>query len=292
MQWTPGGVSGDIEDRRDDSGPGFGGMGIGPQHIGIGGAIVLLILSVVFHRNFFALFSGAPSADRPVATSGRSPDSAANSADDQKLQFVSFVLDDVQHTWENLLPAQTGRPYHHAKLVLFRDEISSACGLAQSASGPFYCPEDEKVYIDLSFFDELRDRFGAPGEFAQAYVIAHEVGHHVQKILGIEGKVQQLRQSNPQEANPLSVRLELQADCFAGVWGNSTEQRKIIDQSDVKAGLQAAAAVGDDRLQRMATGRVMPESFTHGSSAQRDHWFQTGLDSGKVSACDTFNTRP
>jgi hypothetical protein len=227
-----------------------------------------------------------------VATSGRSPDSAANSAGDQKVQFVSFVLDDVQHTWDNLLPAQTGRPYHHAKLVLFRDEISSACGLAQSASGPFYCPEDEKVYIDLSFFDELRDRFGAPGEFAQAYVIAHEVGHHVQKILGIEGKVQQLRQSNPQEANPLSVRLELQADCFAGVWGNSTEQRKIIDQGDVKAGLQAAAAVGDDRLQRMATGRVMPERFTHGSSAQRDHWFQTGLDSGKVSACDTFNPRP
>jgi hypothetical protein len=208
---------------------------------------------------------------------------------DEKVQFVSFVLDDVQRTWENLLPAQTGKPYHHAKLVLFRDEVASACGLAQSSTGPFYCPEDEKVYIDLSFFDELRNRFGAPGEFAEAYVIAHEMGHHVQKILGIEGKVQQLRESNPREANPLSVRLELQADCFAGVWGNSTAQRKIIDQSDVKAGLQAAAAVGDDRLQRMATGRVMPETFTHGSSAQRDQWFQAGLDSGKISACDTFN---
>ncbi len=288
MQWTPGGVSGDIEDRRDDSGPGFGGMGFGPQHIGIGGVIVLLILSVVFHRNFFAFFSSTPSADRPVATSDRSQNTEA----DEKVQFVSFVLDDVQRTWENLLPAQTGRPYHHAKLVLFRDEISSACGLAQSSTGPFYCPEDEKVYIDLSFFDELRDRFGAPGEFAEAYVIAHEIGHHVQKILGIEGKVQQLRESNPQEANPLSVRLELQADCFAGVWGNSTEQRKIIDQSDIKAGLQAAAAVGDDRLQRMATGRVMPETFTHGSSAQRDRWFQAGLDSGKISACDTFNAAP
>jgi predicted metalloprotease len=285
MQWTPGGVSNDVEDRRDDSGSGFGGMGIGPSHMGIGGVILLLILSVVFHRNFFALFNSAPTADRPAATSV--PDSSDQS--DEKVQFVSFVLDDVQHTWENLLPAQAGRPYHHAKLVLFRDSISSGCGLAQSATGPFYCPEDEKVYIDLSFFDELRDRFGAPGEFAEAYVIAHEIGHHVQKILGIEGKVQQLRENNPAEANPLSVKLELQADCFAGVWGNSTQQRKIIDQSDVSAGLRAAAAVGDDRLQRMSTGRVMPETFTHGSSAQRDHWFQQGLDSGKISSCNTFS---
>ena len=159
MEWTPGGVSGDIEDRRDDSGPGFGGMGFGPQHIGIGGAIVLLILSFVFHRNFFALFSSSPDSDRRVATAP----SDRTGGDDKRVQFVSFVLDDVQHTWDNLLPAQTGRPYHHAKLVLFTDQISSACGLAQSASGPFYFPEDEKVYIDLSFYDELRDRFGAPG---------------------------------------------------------------------------------------------------------------------------------
>jgi uncharacterized protein len=285
MRWTPGGVSDDIEDRRNEGGSGFGGSGIGPGHMGIGGVIVLLILSVVFHRNFFALFSSSPSASTEPSIS----EPARSGEADEKVQFVSFVLDDVQHTWENLLPAQANRQYHHAKLVLFRDEISSACGQAQSATGPFYCPEDEKVYIDLSFFNELRDRFGAPGDFAQAYVIAHEVGHHVQKILGIEGKVQRLREDNPREANALSVRLELQADCFAGVWGNSTEQRKIIDQSDVSAGLRAAAAVGDDRLQRMATGRVMPESFTHGSSAQRDHWFQQGLDSGKISACDTFN---
>jgi hypothetical protein len=219
-------------------------------------------------------------------------DPSSNAADQQRVEFVSFVLDDVQKTWENLLPSQAGRPYHHAKLVLFRDETTSGCGVAQSASGPFYCPEDEKVYIDLSFYDELRYRFGAPGEFAEAYVLAHEIGHHVQKILGIEGKVQRLRQSDPRAANPLSVKLELQADCFAGIWGNSTEQRKIIDQSDVSAGLRAAAAVGDDRLQRMTTGRVMPETFTHGSSAQRDHWFQQGLDSGRVSACDTFNSTP
>lgn len=288
MEWTPGGVSGDIEDRRDEGGGGFGGMGIGPQHMGIGGVVLLLILSVVFHKNFFAFFGAGPSTDRRVATS----DPSSNAADQQRVEFVSFVLDDVQKTWENLLPSQAGRPYHHAKLVLFRDETTSGCGVAQSASGPFYCPEDEKVYIDLSFYDELRYRFGAPGEFAEAYVLAHEIGHHVQKILGIEGKVQRLRQSDPRAANPLSVKLELQADCFAGIWGNSTEQRKIIDQSDVSAGLRAAAAVGDDRLQRMTTGRVMPETFTHGSSAQRDHWFQQGLDSGRVSACDTFNSTP
>jgi uncharacterized protein len=163
-----------------------------------------------------------------------------------------------------------------------------ACGQAESATGPFYCPDDEKVYLDLGFFNELKSRFGAPGEFAQAYVIAHEIGHHVQKMLGIEGKVQRMRASNPAQANPLSVRLELQADCFAGVWAKSTEQRKIIDQSDVEAGMRAAAAVGDDRLQKMATGRVSPESFTHGSSRERTQWFQSGLSSGRMSACDTF----
>lgn len=287
MEWTPGGVSGDIEDRRGDSGGGFGG-GYGP-HIGIGGAFFLLILSLIFHRNFFALFdsSGSSAAPRISATNDTGDD-----PEHEKVQFVSFVLDDVQNTWENLLPAQTGKSYRHAKLVLYRDAIDSGCGEAQSATGPFYCPEDEKVYLDLSFFDELRNRFGAPGEFAEAYVIAHEVGHHVQKILGIEQKVQRLREQDPQEANPLSVRLELQADCFAGVWANSTEQRKIIDQSDVSSALGAAAAVGDDRLQRMSTGRVMPETFTHGSSAQRDHWFQEGLTEGKISACSTFETNP
>jgi predicted metalloprotease len=174
------------------------------------------------------------------------------------------------------------------EVVLFRDATESACGEAQIAIGPFYCPGDEKVYLDLGFFDELRTRFGAPGEFAQAYVIAHEVGHHVQKLLGIEQKVQRLREDNPAQANPLSVDLELQADCFAGVWGKSTEQRKIIDESDVQEGLRAAASVGDDRLQKMATGRVSPETFTHGSSQQRMHWFQKGLSAGEISACDTF----
>ena len=284
MEWTPGGVSNDVEDRRDSSG-GSGFSGFGLPHFSIGGIILLGILSLIFHRNLFTLFMGGGSvADRPAVSSGRAP----NASESTEVQFVSFVLDDVQATWQNLLPAQSNRQYRHAKLVLFRDSIDSGCGQAQSATGPFYCPDDEKVYLDLGFFQQLKDQFGAPGEFAQAYVIAHEIGHHVQKLLGIEGKVQRMRQSNPSEANPLSVRLELQADCFAGVWANSTEQRKIIDQSDVEAGLRAAAAVGDDRLQKMATGRVSPETFTHGSSRQRTQWFQTGLNSGQISACNTF----
>lgn len=284
MDWKPGGVSDDVEDRRDSGGGRFSGMGLGAPHIGIGGILVLLVLSLVFHRNLFTLFSGGSTADQPAATSA-GPDNAAQSTE---VQFVSFVLDDAQGTWQNLLPAQGSKQYRHAKLVLFRDSIDSACGQAESATGPFYCPGDEKVYLDLGFFDELKSRFGAPGEFAQAYVIAHEIGHHVQKLLGIEGKVQRLRESNPAQANPLSVGLELQADCFAGVWANSTEQRKIIDQNDVEAGLRAAAAVGDDRLQKMATGHVSPESFTHGSSRQRTQWFQAGLNSGQISACNTF----
>jgi predicted metalloprotease len=290
MDWKPGGVSDDVEDRRDSSGGGgggFSGMGFGAPHIGIGGMLLLLVLSLVFHRNLFSIFLGGSGTDRPAATYAP----AASGDQGTEVQFVSFVLDDVQGTWQNLLPAQAGPQYRHAKLVLFRDSIDSACGEAQSATGPFYCPGDEKVYLDLGFFDELKSRFGAPGEFAQAYVIAHEIGHHVQKLLGIEGKLQRLRQSNPAQANPLSVRLELQADCFAGVWAKSTEQRKIVDQSDISAGLRAAAAVGDDRLQKMATGHISPENFTHGSSQQRMQWFQSGLDSGKIEACNTFAAR-
>jgi predicted metalloprotease len=181
-----------------------------------------------------------------------------------------------------------GKPYRHAKLVLFRDYTQSGCGGAQSATGPFYCPEDERVYIDLGFFDELNRRFGAPGQFAQAYVLAHELGHHVQKLLGIEGKVHQMQESNSRQANPLSVKLELQADCFAGVWAYSTQQRGLLEKGDVESALGAASAVGDDRLQKMASGHVVPESFTHGTSQQRMHWFSTGLNNGTVAACDTF----
>ena len=285
MDWTPGGVSNDVEDRRNESGGGGGFSGFGLPHFSIGGILLLGILSLVFHRNLFTLFLGGGSVqDRPAVSSGPVSGGAQNT----EVQFVSFVLDDVQTTWQNLLPAQAGKQYRHAKLVLFRDSFDSPCGQAQSATGPFYCPEDEKVYLDLGFFDQLKNQFGAPGEFAQAYVIAHEIGHHVQKILGIESKVERMRQSNPSEANPISVRVELQADCFAGVWANSTEQRNIVHTADIQAGLRAAAAVGDDRLQKMATGRVSPETFTHGTSQQRDHWFQTGLNSGQISACNTF----
>ena len=199
------------------------------------------------------------------------------------------MLDDTQKTWTEILPEQSNRPYRHAKLVLFRDYTRSGCGGAQSATGPFYCPEDEKVYIDLAFFDELKRRFGAPGEFAQAYVLAHELGHHVQKILGIEQKVTQLQQSDPRQRNPLSVRLELQADCFAGIWAHSTQQRGLLDPADIQSALGAAAAVGDDRLQKMSTGHVSPESFTHGSSDQRMTWFRKGFDSGSIAACNTFS---
>ena len=286
MEWTPGGSNSDIEDRRDQSGGGVGGGGFGFGGLGIGGIIVVGLLSLLFRQNLFTLFSGAgPATQQQVRAV---PDRERDAREQPEVDFVSFVLKDVQDNWDRALPEMASRPYRHAKLVLFRNAYPSACGLAKDAIGPFYCPEDEKVYLDLGFFDELRNRFGAPGEFAQAYVIAHEIGHHVQKILGIEPKVRRLQQSNPEEANPLSVRLELQADCFAGVWAHSTAQRKIIDESDVQAGLGAAAAVGDDRLQRMATGRVSPESFTHGSSAQRTGWFKRGFDSGQVSACNTF----
>jgi predicted metalloprotease len=200
------------------------------------------------------------------------------------------VLDDTQKTWERLLP-EYGTPYRHAKLVLFRDETSSSCGPAQSSTGPFYCPADEKVYIDLGFYDELKSRFGAPGEFAQAYVLAHEIGHHIQKLLGISDQVRRLQQSNPGQAKPLSVDLELQADCFAGIWAHTTAQRNLIERSDVQSGIQAAAAVGDDRLQRMTRGYVSPDSFTHGSSAQRAEWFERGLENGKISQCNTFGEK-
>ncbi len=282
MRWTPGGRSEDIEDDRDQGGAGGGGFG--GIHIGIGGFLILLVLSLVFHRNFLALAGlGGPSA----GIQNSQPNPVRDQQEEPLVQFVSFVLDDAQKTWTQIL-SQQGISYRHAKLALFRDSIRSACGLAQSASGPFYCPEDEKVYIDLGFYDELKQRFGAPGEFAQAYVLAHELGHHVQKLIGIEEKVHAAQESNPRAANQLSERLELQADCFAGVWGHSTDQRKLLDPGEVREGLTAAAAVGDDRLQKMAGRAVNPETFTHGSSQQRMDWFQKGFSSGDMKDCNTF----
>src|SRR4051812_32117504 len=283
MRWTPGGRSNDVEDDRDRTGGG-GGFSFGGIHIGIGGFLILLVLSLVFKRNFLSMV-GMGGESSPTSIS--QPDTARDQREEPVVQFVSFVTDDAQKTWTQIL-SQQGVPYRHAKVVLFRDRIDSACGLAQSASGPFYCPTDEKVYIDLSFYDELKQRFGAPGEFAQAYVLAHELGHHVQKLIGVEQKVSALMRSEPNERNALSVKMELQADCLAGVWAHSTDQRKLLEKGDAESAMNAAAAVGDDRLQKMSTGRVSPESFTHGSSAQRTQWFSRGMDQGTIAACNTF----
>ena len=279
MRWTPGGRSDDLEDRRNEGGR------IGRVHLGIGGVLILLVLSIVFKRDFFSLVGGGE--NMVPGTSLRQSDPQRDAQEEPTVQFVSFVLDDAQNTWSKLLDSR-GIPYQHAKLVLFRDVTSSGCGTAQSATGPFYCPADQKVYIDLGFYDELRQRFGAPGEFAEAYVLTHEIGHHIQNLLGVERKVRALRQQNPGAGNALSVRLELQADCFAGVWANSTQQRNLLESGDVQSALGAAAAVGDDRLQRMSTGRVSPDSFTHGSSEQRMQWFQTGMTAGTIESCNTF----
>jgi uncharacterized protein len=285
VRWTPGGRSQDVEDRRGEGGSGGGFFPGGGRGLGLGGLVILLILSLIFKRDFLGLLSG--NGAQGVAPTGE----VATSPEEEKLaDFVSFVLDDAQGTWERLFAAR-GSSYRHAKLVLFRDAIQSACGFAQSATGPFYCPGDEKVYIDLGFYDELRRRFGAPGDFAEAYVLAHEIGHHVQRLLGTEEQVRQAQQRRPDLGNTLSVRLELQADCYAGVWANSTAHRDILEQGDVEEGLNAAAAVGDDRIQRMGGGAVHPEAFTHGSSQQRTQWFQTGFKSGQIDACDTFRDR-
>jgi uncharacterized protein len=282
MRWTPGGISNDVEDDRSSSG---GGGFPGGIHIGIGGILILLVLSFIFKRDLLTPFLGGSSTTESTQSAPATPQ---QSADEQReVQFVSFVLDDVQNTWTKIIPN-----YRHAKLVLYRGGIDSACGLAQTATGPFYCPGDEKVYLDLGFFNELENQLGAGGEFAQAYVIAHEIGHHVQKIVGTENKVRQELEEHPQMANAISVRVELQADCYAGIWAHSTEQRDLLEKGDVESAVNAAAAVGDDHLQKMETGRVMPDKFTHGTSAQRTYWFRQGLTTGSLTACDTFSSSP
>jgi hypothetical protein len=258
--------------------------GAGTQ-LGCGGILLLLVLSVVFKTDLFSLLDagggtaistspgGAPSAPYP---GGVDPDQ-------ERVDFVNFWLDDIQQVMASRFPG-----YRDARLVLFTDAIQSACGFAQSATGPFYCPGDAKVYVDLGFYRELSERFGAPGDFAQAYVMAHEIGHHVQNLLGIERQVREAQRRDPRRANQYSVATELQADCFAGVWGHSTAQRDLLERGDVEEGLRAAAAIGDDRIQRMSGRLVNPESFTHGSSAQRVEWFRRGLSTGDPDACDTF----
>jgi uncharacterized protein len=282
MRWTPGGMSRNVEDRRGQRGIGMGGG------LGIGGGIVGLILALIFGGDIFGGGGGGPVPGPATTTEAAGGAVDETPAERERAQFVSFVLDDAQQVWARLLP-QMGSQYREAKLVLFRDIVQSGCGMAQSASGPFYCPLDEKAYIDLGFFDELHQRFGASGDFAQAYVLAHEIGHHVQQILGTSNRVRELQQQRPNMANELSVRLELQADCYAGVWGASTNQRGILEQEDVGEGLRAAAAIGDDRIMKMSGRAVSPESFTHGTSEQRVAWFKRGLQSGDPRTCDSFS---
>ena len=280
MRWTSRGRSADIEDRRGQS---VGGMRrVAP--IGLGGLAILFVLSLVTGQDFLSEIGGGGGGlpvEQPVGPAG-----PRNAEEANLEELVSFVLDDTQAVWSSIL----GPRYERATLVLFNDVVDSACGMAQSATGPFYCPPDHRVYIDLGFYRELRQRFGAPGDFAQAYVLAHEIGHHVQTLLGTESRMRQMQRSNPQMANELSVRLELQADCYAGIWGKRSTEMTLED-GDVEEGLNAAAAIGDDRIQRMSSGRVAPERFTHGSSAQRVEWFRRGLQSGQPESCETFGTR-
>lgn len=283
MRINPRGRSQDLEDRRGASGGrGFGMRGVGGM--GLGGFVVLLILSVVFKQDLFSVLGGEGTVAEAPAP-GEAP--VQDAAEEPMVLFMSAVLDSNQAFWARTMP-QLGTQYQRAQLVLFRDATQTACGYGQSAAGPFYCPGDGKVYIDLSFFEELKSRFGAPGDFAQAYVLAHEIGHHVQNVLGISSQVHRAQQQDPGAANQLSVRLELQADCYAGVWSHLAAQQGMLEPGDVEEGLGAAAAVGDDRIQRQATGRVSPESWTHGSSEQRMQWFQRGFQGGRADACDTF----
>ena len=283
MRWNDMRRSDNVEDRRGAS---VGGAGL---KLGGGGLLLILVLSVLTGTNPLDLLSGLEEASPPIVDSGpeRKPP-----ADDRQADFIRAVLGDIEDTWGRLFE-QGGGHYDAPRLVLFSGAVDSACGQASAAVGPFYCPPDRKVYLDLQFFRELSERFGAPGDFARAYVVAHEVGHHVQNLLGTSDKVQRQRSRMDQAAaNALSVRLELQADCYAGVWGYYAAQRNILESGDVESALAAASAIGDDRLQKQTRGYVVPESFTHGSSAQRVRWFRAGLESGDVRRCDTFGARP
>lgn len=280
MKWQRGYESSHVEDRR-----GQGGGRMPGGRLGLGGLVILLILSVVFKRDFFSLVGGL-GGDAPTADAGSVVSSTP--AEDSTKQFVSFVLDDAQRTWSGIFAAN-GSEYDDAQLILYRDGIESACGYAESVTGPFYCPGDAQVYIDLGFYDDLRERYGAPGDFAQAYVLAHEIGHHVQSLLGTDLLARRARQRNPGQASQLSVGIELQADCYAGVWAHSAQARGLLEVGDVEEVLTAAAAIGDDRLQRMGGGFINPDAFTHGTGAQRSEWFRRGLLSGNPEACQTMN---
>ena len=288
MRWEDERESDNVEDRRS-LGP------VGTRGVGLGLGCIVLVLAVSYFTgaNPLTILNMLSGIQDMVPTSEDTRSVPTGPLSDQLGRFASVVLADTEQTWRELLPTM-GRTYEDPRLVLFTGGVRSACGMTSSALGPFYCPNDHKVYLDLSFFNEMSQRLGAPGDFAQAYVIAHEVGHHVQNLLGIAEKVNRLqRQVSETEGNALSVRLELQADCFAGVWGHhANRKRNLIEPGDFEEGLHAAAAIGDDRLQKMSRGYVQPETWTHGSSQQRTTWLRNGLDTGDPRACDTFSSKP
>jgi uncharacterized protein len=292
MRWEGNRESDNVEDRRDGGGGGGGGgFGIGGGGLGIGAIVIALVGGAIFGINPLTILSMLSGGGGPAPVQQQAP-AHAPPANDQSAKFVSVILADTEDVWGQIFQ-QNGATYHRPKLVLFRGAIATGCGTGQSAMGPFYCPADQKVYIDLGFYDTLKNRLGAPGVFAQAYVIAHEVGHHVQDELGITRKVDGMRSRISQtQANALSVRVELQADCFAGVWAQHSQQSKHwLDPGDIESAMNAAAKIGDDTLQKSAGRAVVPETFTHGSSAQRQKWFNAGFEGGAVKSCDTFNAR-
>jgi predicted metalloprotease len=290
MRWEGNRESGNVEDRRGEGGG--GGFGFGGRSIGIGTIVIALIGGAIFGINPLTILSILSGGGAPTQVQQQGP-AKAPPADDKMAKFVSTVLADTEDVWKQLF-SQGGAAYTEPRLVLFRGAVATGCGQGQAVMGPFYCPSDQKVYIDLNFYETLKTRMGAPGDFAQAYVIAHEVGHHVQNQLGITSKMEQLRgRASQTQYNAMSVKLELQADCFAGVWAHHAQNaRQILEQGDVEEAMNAAAKIGDDALQgSRGSGAVVPESFTHGSSAQRQRWFSTGLKTGSVKACDTFSSR-
>ena len=291
MRWQDLRRSSNVEDRRGGIGGRMGfpvRLGGAGGRLGGAGVVALLLAGLFFGFDPFLVLDGEPQGAPERAGQGAEP-----TADGGARDFVAAVLGDTEQTWHGLF-AEQGRTYQEPTLVLFTGAVSSACGLGQSAMGPFYCPADGRVYIDLGFFDDLRQRFRAPGDFAQAYVIAHEVGHHVQALLGVSERVRAAQErAPPAMANSLSVRLELQADCYAGLWAHhAATARQVLEEGDIEEALNAASAIGDDRLQRQAQGRIVPDSFTHGSSAQRTAWFRRGYEAGTLAACDTFAGNP
>lgn len=305
MRWQRGSRSENLEDRRGSSGSARAGRSLGrnvrvPMPRGRGGKLSLGSIVIMLAAMYFlgidpmtilggaagggGLGGGLSAGVSPDSRYGGAPPVSANPTEEQHVDFISFALDDIQNTWGRKLPG-----YRDAKLVLFRDATRSGCGMGQSEMGPFYCPADEKAYIDLAFYEDLRSRFGAPGDFAEAYVLAHEIGHHIQNITGIERKVRDAQRANPAAKNEYSIKLELQADCLAGVWGHEAGKRGVLEPGDIEEGLRAAAAIGDDRIQKMSGRGVHPESWTHGSSAQRQRWLDRGLRSGDPNDCDSFS---